>query len=85
MKEIIQELISILEKEFDVDNDVMQGSLDSNYFDKGWIDSFGFILFISNIEEKYCISFSNEDFQNREFATLNGLSLIIVGKLNDEK
>ena len=54
----------------------------ANYFEQKWIDSFGFINFISDIESKFGISFSNEEFQNRTFATINGLSEIIRDKTN---
>jgi acyl carrier protein len=56
-----------------------------NYFEKRWMDSFKFILFISEIEEKFCISFSNEEFQNREFATISGLCSIVQRKINGKK
>lgn len=56
-----------------------------NYFEKGWMDSFKFILFIAEIEEKFQISFSNDEFQNREFATIAGLSSIIQGKMNENE
>ncbi len=53
----------------------------TNYFEAGWMDSFSFIQFISDIEERFGVSFSNEEFQNREFATLGGLAGIIAKRL----
>lgn len=63
------------------ENDILNNS-SGNYFELQWIDSFLFISFISEVEEKFNISFSNDDFQNREFATIDGLTKIIQGKLN---
>lgn len=56
-----------------------------NYFERQWMDSFKFILFIAEIEEKYQISFSNDEFQNREFATIAGLSAIIRRKVDERQ
>ncbi len=52
-----------------------------DYFAGGWIDSFKFIKFISDIEQKFGISFSNEEFQDKTFSTIDGLSIIIKRKM----
>ena len=57
----------------------------SNYFEEGWIDSFKFVSFIMDIENNFNISFSNDEFQNRGFSTINGLSKIISERVNDKK
>lgn len=57
-------------------------NLNVSYFEKKWLDSYAFINFISDIEEKFDISFSNEEFQNREFATIEGLACIIERKIS---
>ena len=57
-------------------------SFGSNYFEMGFIDSFKFMTLVSNIEEYFDIEFSNEEFQDRKFATMNGLMEIIVRKQN---
>jgi acyl carrier protein len=44
-----------------------------NYFDLGWIDSLKFVNFILEIEQEFGVHFSNEDFQDRDFGTLEGL------------
>lgn len=51
-----------------------------NYFGLGWIDSLKFITFILEIEQEFKIHFSNEEFQDRDFATLEGLSRFISKK-----
>lgn len=48
--------------------------LDDNYFEMGYIDSFAFIMLISEIEEDLHISFDNDAFQDRSFSTINGLA-----------
>lgn len=58
---------------------VMEMSQD-NYFESGLVDSFGFITMLSDIEEKYGVSFSNDDFLDRSFATIDGLVCMINKK-----
>lgn len=52
----------------------------NNYFESGLVDSFGFITLLSDIEEKYGVSFSNDDFLDRSFATIDGLANMINNK-----
>ena len=56
-----------------------------NYFEKGWIDSFKFISFITNIEERFDIRFSNDEFQDRSFSTIEGIVEIIRRKINEKE
>ena len=53
---------------------------EQNYFNEGLVDSFGFISLLSDIEEKYGVTFSNDDFLDRSFATINGLAKMINSK-----
>ena len=52
-----------------------------NYLEQGWIDSLKFITLITEIEEHFDIVFSNDEFQNRAFGTLDGLAEAVKGKL----
>jgi arylformamidase len=45
-----------------------------NYFEAGFVDSFGYVEMIASIEEQFQIEFSNDDFQDRHFATIGGLT-----------
>ena len=56
-----------------------------NYFEKGWIDSFTFISFISDLEDAFDIHFLNEEFQDRSFSTIAGLAHIIEKKRHAKK
>jgi len=51
-----------------------------NYFDKGVIDSFGAIELIEEVETEFSIRFTEQDFQDRRFATIDGLTEIIHEK-----
>ncbi len=55
--------------------------LDENYFQKGIIDSMGIIELIMDIEKKFDFRFSQRDFQDRRFSSVNGLSEIISEKV----
>lgn len=52
-------------------------NLDANYFLAGYIDSFQFINMISDVEEEFGVEFDNDQFEDRSFSTVNGLSKII--------
>ena len=58
----------------------MKNSLKENYFENGWIDSLKFIELITQIEEKFGIRFSNDEFLDRKFSTIEGLTKIIERK-----
>ncbi len=55
-----------------------------NYFQKRYMDSFGFIWFINALEEKFGVIFDNEQFEDREFATIDGLVKILRQVIKDE-
>ena len=81
VKEWLQEWF---EKNTDVSKEKIEKSGGENYLLGGWIDSFKFITLISEIEEKYGIRFSNDEFQDRSFGTIDGMSKAIQKKV-DEK
>lgn len=70
-------LIEWFESNATVDRATLEKNLDVNYLDAGYIDSFVFISLIGDIEEKFGISFNNEQFMDRSFATINGLAEIL--------
>lgn len=59
----------------------IRGAIKESYFDKGIIDSFTFIQLISDIEMEYQIEFENDQFEDRSFATIEGLTAIIERSL----
>lgn len=61
--------------------DEVSSHLDDNYFDLGYIDSFGFIELLDAIETKYGIMFDNEQFEDRGFSTVSGMTEIILAAL----
>lgn len=52
---------------------------DQSYFELNYIDSFEFISFVSDMEEHFDLQFNNEQFEDRDFMTINGLAHIITG------
>lgn len=62
--------------------DEVKAKGDENYFAEGLVDSFGFISLLSDIEEKFGVTFNNDDFLDRSFATINGLAKMINTKKN---
>lgn len=67
-----------------VDKDTLRGNTNVDYLQEGWIDSMQFIGLISSIEDEFDIEFSNDEFQDRSFATISGLAQMIADKSNTE-
>ena len=82
MKEVEEWLIQWFKKNTNLDESDIIKNLNENYFLRNWIDSLKFIEIITDIEEHFVISFTNDEFQNRIFSTLTGLTRIIKGKIN---
>lgn len=51
-----------------------------NYFDAGLLTSLEVIEFVSEIEERFGLQFSEQDFQDPRFGTVAGLSELIAGR-----
>ncbi len=62
------------EKNRDVGLEESKQHLDESFFELGYIDSFGFIMLISTVQERFGIIFDNDQFQDRSFATLRGFA-----------
>lgn len=83
-QDVLSWIIEWFEANSSVTKDEIMGNIQDIYFDMGWIDSFKFIEFISAIEQHFQIAFSNAEFQDRNFSTIDGLTKIIQRKLNDK-
>jgi len=75
-------LIGWFKKNADISEEDIGHDFNINYFEKGWIDSFKFINFITDIEENFNIRFSNNQFQDRAFSTIDGVIRLIEEKIN---
>lgn len=51
-----------------------------NYLESGAIDSFGFLELITTCEEKFGITFSDDDFSDDKIFTVAGLIDILIKK-----
>ena len=52
--------------------------LNVNYFDAGLLTSLEVIELVTDIETRFPIQFSQEDFQDQRFVTISGLSDLIL-------
>lgn len=57
-----------------------QLDLENNFFELDYIDSFGVIELIEDLEYEFNIIFNQEDFQDRRFSSIDGLADIVVNK-----
>lgn len=55
-------------------------SVEDNYFDAGAIDSFGVIELIEDMECNLEVKFTQDDFYDRRFFSISGLSEILTEK-----
>jgi len=77
-------LIDWFEKNSDLSKEDIEKNVSDDYLAKSWIDSFKFVSFVTEIEEEFKITFSTNEFQNRAFATLEGLNTIIEARIEKE-
>lgn len=54
--------------------------LDINYFDAGLLTSLEVIEFVSEIEDRFGMQFSEQDFQDPRFVTVAGLAELIADR-----
>ncbi len=60
--------------------DALLAGSERSYFEQGWMDSFTFIRFITELEEAQSIRFKNDDFQDRSFSTIDGLAAMVAAR-----
>lgn len=60
----------------DIEN-IKTSCKDCNYMEQGIIDSFSFVMLLSDIDDEYGISFTNDDFLSPDFMTIDGLAKLI--------
>jgi acyl carrier protein len=77
-------VVSWFSKNTDVSKEEVVENISQNYFEMGWIDSLQFISFISDIEREFGIHFSNDEFHDRSFATVQGIVGIIERKAKEK-
>lgn len=76
VKDFVTEYI---QREYTVPEDVDIMSL--NYIEAGYIDSMGYIQFVSTIEDEFDIEFEVEDIENPDMQIVGKLIDFINGKL----
>jgi acyl carrier protein len=62
-------------KKFSGDNTKL---LNMNYFEAGLLTSLEVIEFVTEIEDKFGVRFSEQDFQDPRFVTITGLSEMVA-------
>jgi len=77
-------LIKWFDQQTVVDKDTLRSNTNVDYLQEGWIDSMQFIGLVSSVENEFDIEFSNDEFQDRSFATISGLAQLIADKSNTE-
>lgn len=55
----------------------LEAASKEDYLKKGIIDSFSFVMLISDIDDEFDIAFTNEDFLDSRFPSIDGLTEMI--------
>jgi acyl carrier protein len=55
-----------------------ESMLDIDYFAAGWLTSMEVVEFITEIEQKFGMQFSDDDMQDSRFVTIAGLTQLIL-------
>lgn len=75
--EVKEWLIDWFAKHSSLDAEGIEAVSKDNYMEKGIIDSFSFVMLLSDVDDEYGISFTNEDFLNPDFMNIDGLAKLI--------
>ena len=80
MQDVKEFVTEYIQREYTVpeDKDIMT----LNYIEEGYIDSMGYIQFISTIEDEFDIEFEGEDIDNPDMRLVGKLIDFINKKLN---
>jgi len=55
-------------------------TLDTDLFEAGLIDSYGFIEMVQFLEQTYGIALSDDDLASKEMSTLSGIARMVSGR-----
>ena len=75
--EVKEWLIDWFTKHSSLDAEGIKAASKANYMEQGIIDSFSFVMLLSDVDDEYGISFTNEDFLNPDFMNIEGLAKLI--------
>ncbi|WP_347723810.1 acyl carrier protein [Lysinibacillus capsici] len=54
-----------------------------NYVEEGYVDSFGLVQFVFDLEEQFNITFSDEEMMSKDFQIVGKLIQLIEDKLSN--
>jgi acyl carrier protein len=57
---------------------VSEPSLNTDYFEAGWLSSMEVVEFVTDIEQEFGMQFSDDDLQDPRFVTIDGLAELIL-------
>ena len=75
--EIKDWLINWFSKHSSMDVEEIKAACTVNYMEQCMIDSFSFVMLLSDIDDEYGIAFTNDDFLNPDFMNIDGLAKLI--------
>jgi len=58
-------------------HDLGEDPLDQDVFQSGWLDSFGIILLVEDLEAEFGVRLGNNEFQDARFSTIRGIAELV--------
>jgi acyl carrier protein len=56
---------------------------DTDYFEAGWLTSMEVVEFVTEIEQRFAMQFSDRDLQDPRFVTIAGLTELILERSSE--
>lgn len=82
MKKIEKEIFDFIRKNFDIEEDDEDFTIDINIFDYGYVDSLGATEIIVFLEEHFSIELTQKDLILYPMNTVSEIALVIEAKLS---
>lgn len=66
-----------------IDKSAPANVCDTDYFEAGWLTSMEVVEFVTEIEQRFAVQFSDRDLQDPRFATIAGLADLILERSSE--
>ena len=72
-------VVEYLEREYDLPEDIDFSTF--NYIESGYVDSMGFIQFVTMLEDEYDIEFTDEELSDKTYQIIGNFIRLIESKI----
>jgi acyl carrier protein len=68
-----------------IDKSASETLRDTDYFEAGWLTSMEVVEFVTEIEQRFGMQFSERDLQDPRFVTITGLTELILERSTETR